>query len=43
MTKKQAFKVYLVTSTIEVFILSIVAVYFSTYVIQNITVGERSE
>ena len=42
MTKKQAFKIYLITSTMEVFILSIVAVYFSTYVIQNITVGERS-
>ena len=42
MTKKQAFKIYLITSTIEVFILSIVAVYFSTYIIQNITVGERS-
>lgn len=42
MTKKQAFKIYLITSTVEVFILSIVAVYFSTYVIQNITVGERS-
>ena len=42
MTKKQVFKVYLATSTVEVFILSIVAVYFSTYIIQNITVGERS-
>ena len=42
MTKKQAFKIYLITSTVEVFILSIVAVYFSTYIIQNITVGERS-
>ena len=42
MTKKQAFKIYLATSTVEVFILSIVAVYFSTYIIQNITVGERS-
>ena len=42
MTKKQTFKVYLVTSTVEVFILSIVATYFSTYIIQNITVGERS-
>ena len=42
MTKKQTFKVYLVTSTIETFVLSIVATYFSTYIIQNITVGERS-
>ena len=42
MTKKQVFRIYLTTSTIEVYLCSILSTYLLTYIIQQISVGNRS-